>query len=324
MLWPYVMSVIIYYLYEIDEVWNSVFLLLFVVTQLIDIGIFLTEGRIIEPTCAFVGSKMLGNILLPSLGLSQHILQVLFPPSRKKIAPSSYRFLTVATHMIVVVSALHSTECGQENNESFQALVYASILVYIFSLPVKVGGVYFIILVSSLIVLWKLHSIIYTTPTTSLNTAQTLRSGGTYCYLYAAVFLCESRFSSWVDFILSCSQTQEADAEGSSSSNSAPSICNGNNLTENDLPAIKFLPCEPSSPRRSHSPRRAPSTSPMALTNEDRQKELIKEQRQVQREKEELLERLSSARSELIDLSSPRSPPSPRCKFPVKTRGKKL
>lgn len=199
--WPLIIMMLAYHLNESGQRWNALFLFLFLVSQLIDVGVFAAEGRIAEATCAFVGSKMAGDILLPSVGLLQHVLLVMFPPLPPPRPLSSYRFLSVTTHMFVLVSSLHSTACGQGKNEVVQALIYASILVYTVSLPAKVGGLFFVTFLSCSALLWRLCAIVDARAPAIIRPV--IYEGGAYCYLYAAVFLCEARFSAWVDAAVS-------------------------------------------------------------------------------------------------------------------------
>ena len=331
-MWAWVISVVCYHLREQKETLTSMFLLLFMLSQQFDVGVFLTEGRIVEPSCAFVDSKMMGHILLPSIALSQHIVQVVIPPperyrekkslrrrrsSMQEVSSevstttprdeelqgilSSYRFLSVATHMIVIVSALHSTECGREGNEVIEAVAYGSIVVYVVSLPARVGGVFFVVLAAFFALLFKLKGLIDT------HTPHAMHDGCAYCFLYAAVFLCEHRFTNMCEIMFCSPRVGETATQ----------------LTQRGENEEKVVSSTPSSPVPLYV---APCRYEIFTKSEQLiQQQLILKQRQQQQEQQRRESLQLEREAECRATSQAHSPPRQNlCKFPVTTRRKIL
>lgn len=330
-MWTWVISVVCYHLREQRETLTSMFLLLFMLTQQFDVGVFLTEGRIVEPSCAFVDSKMMGHILLPSIALSQHIVQVVVPPPeryREKKSPrrrrsslledspsevsittprdeelqgilSSYRFLSVATHMIVIVSALHSTECGRDGNEVIEAVAYGSIVVYVVSLPARVGGVFFVVLAALFALLFKLKGLV------DAHTPHAMHDGSAYCFLYAAIFLCEHRFAKICERMFCSRGVGDAAMQ----------------LTQRGENEEQVVSSAPSSPIPLYV---APCRYEIFTKSEQLiQQQLILQQRQQQQEQQRRESLQQEREKELRSPQSSNSPPRQNlCKFPVTTRRK--
>jgi len=313
-LWPYEVAVASFGLYEEGETWNSLFLLLFLLMQLFDLSKFFFEGRFVEVSCAFAGTKVLGHILLPALSLSQHILQVALPPRPAALEAgddsppdspcmSSYRFLSVASHMLVLVSSLQWAECGtQEGAENLQALVYAGIVVYIVSLPARVGAIFVLVLAALVLVVVEVLAAAALVLTPAVFEADGFQAAA-FCCLYAAVYLCEPHFSARLDFHFcplshqhgetSCSH----DGDGGGSDQSA---------AEGSAAAL---------PAQHISPYRAYSRYPVFTKSEQlRQQQLILQQRQLQQlEQQQEQQQLQQQQQ----LHSPPSAQKSRCLFPV-------
>jgi len=342
-LWPYYTAIVSYHLYESNEISRALFLLVFMLMQVFDVAKFIFEGRFVNSTCAFVGNKMLGHVLLPSFSLSQHIMTAALLQSQPKsvtrsrfkgnsffrdnstgaehnngiqvsseaddiavvasslpfepaTAISSYRFLSAAADMVVIVSSLLSTECGFESNESVQALAYASILVYVVSLPVKAGAIYIFIFSSLLIMLWEVHSLISTFAPCVFSSVS--YQGAAYTLLYAAIFLCESRFSLWVLWAFSGKTETETLKYSLPSLTSSLSI---DNSSDGRPPSI-------SQSRR--SPYHVPSRYPIfSVADQLREQQLVVRQRELQRQ-QQLIEQEQT--NQALH--------TPRCKFPVTRR----
>jgi len=340
-LWPYYMAIVSYHLYESNEVSRAIFLLVFMLMQVFDVTKFIFEGRFVNSTCAFVGNKMLGHVLLPSLSLSQHIMTAALLQSQPKsgtrsrsngssfsagaeqnsgiqaegddiavvasslpfgpaTAISSYRFLSAAADMVVIVSSLLSTECGFESNESVQALAYASILVYVVSLPVKAGAIYILIFSSLLVMLWEVHSLISTFAPCVFSSVS--YQGAAYTLLYAAIFLCESRFSLWVLWAFSGKTGPETLMYSLPSLTSSMSIDN----SSDGMP--------PSTSQSRRSPYHVPSRYPIfSVADQLREQQLVVRQRELQRQQQLIEQLIEQEQKNQVLLT-------PRCKFPVTRR----
>ena len=315
-LWPYEIALVAYSLWERGEGSRALFLLLFMLMQLYDSGKFLSEGSLVESSCAFAGNKVLGHILLPSLDLSQHLLKAmpLFQPTANtrdnsrlelqlhNVYPlrlSSYRFLSVATHIFVIVGSLQSDECGQETNDSVQALAYAGVLVYTVSLPAKAGLIFALTLSSLLLLVWEINMLVSNLAPSVLTSA--LFKGAFFSTLYAFVFLCEDKLLVLFEQALSPSEK-------------LVSFSLSRDIAANPSFLLPPPPQQPSSLQEDATASAAPqrhvySRYPiLSVADQLREQQLVLQQRELQRQQQQLLE---------ADTPSPK-PKSPRCKFPVK------
>ena len=319
-LWPYEIAVIAYSLWERGEGSRALFLLLYMLMQLYDSGKFLSEGSLVESSCAFAGNKVLGHILLPSLDLSQHLLKAmpLFQPTNtardnsrlqlqlQNVYPpllSSYRFLSVATHIFVIVGSLQSDECGQETNDSVQALAYAGVLVYTVSLPAKAGAIFALTLSSLLLLVWEINMLVSNLAPSVLSSA--LFKGAFFSALYAVVFLCEDKLLMLFEHALSPSDKIV------SFSFSRDTTANPSSLPPPPPPAPQQ---QPSSHREAGAPlRHVYSRYPiLSVADQLREQQLVRQQREQQQ-----LSEADQREQQRPDTPSSK-PKSPRCKFPVR------
>jgi len=171
-------------------------LIIFTFSQIIDVSLWLESGRVETGNhCMTAGGRMLGRLLFPSVAFSQQYIKILFPPpdregergSQDLRKISQYSLLEMAAHMLVLTCAMHSTDCGLKSNETVEALVYAGILVYIFSLPLRIGGLYLFVFAPIFLLVREIGEV-----KTSAFCP--------YCFLYSSVFLLEPFFDLFVDW----------------------------------------------------------------------------------------------------------------------------
>ena len=212
--------------------------------------------------------------------------------------------------MIVLVCSLQWAECGQTEGhlDVLQAFVYGGIVVYVVSLPARVGGLFLIALAALvLLVAEALTAVTLLAP--DVFSASSFQSGA-FCYLYAAVFLCEPRFAAWLD------------------NNFCPTYRRAAEMEESDERRLSQEERNDGDDdgHRDAVPRYVYSRYPILTKSEQiRQQQLIQQQRQQQallEEQERAQLQQQQQQQQLLRLTdSPTGQPKStiRCKFPVKT-----